>query len=125
MKMSDNYQPHKFGKIAEDGVREHLQQQGLQLVERNYYCRLGEIDLIMRDKSCLVFVEVRARTNGSFADSLESVDFRKQQKIIKTATFYLQQQRLMDKINSRFDVVAVNGRADSLEFHWVKNAFGI
>lgn len=110
----------KTGSLAEDLACNYLSKQGLTLVSRNYYCRLGEIDLIMRDKSYLVFIEVRYRNNSSFGSGAESVTLSKQAKLIKTAQFYLQQKKLIDKISCRFDVISVKDRE---KIEWIKNAF--
>ncbi|RYY74141.1 MAG: YraN family protein [Gammaproteobacteria bacterium] len=108
------------GAMAEDHAEIFLKQQGLVIVAKNYRCKSGEIDLIMQHADTLVFVEVRLRTHQAFAGAAESVTIRKQQKIIKTAQYYLQQYQLTDKANCRFDVVAFgeNGTPE-----WIKNAF--
>ena len=68
------------GKIAEDQACLFLQKKGLKLVEKNYRCRTGEIDLVMQDKKELVFVEVRYRANNDYGSALDSVDQQKIQK---------------------------------------------
>jgi putative endonuclease len=108
------------GAIAEYRAEVFLQEQGLVIREKNYRCKLGEIDLIMQHGENLVFVEVRLRTHQSFAGAAESVTIRKQQKIIKTAQYYLQQHQLTDKAHCRFDVVAF-GESNAPE--WIKDAF--
>jgi len=113
---------HK-GRIAEDLARDYLLQQGLRLRARNYRSRMGEIDLIMEDQQHLVFIEVRARRLDSFGDALESVTKAKQQKIMRTAAYYLQYHALSDRVPCRFDVVAVQGCPPTI--HWVPNAFGL
>lgn len=119
--MSDTvkHQPRKWGMVAENKVCDYLKQQGLKCVTANYTCRMGEIDLIMYDKDVLVFIEVRMRNNLNYATGLESVDRRKQNKIIKTAKFYLQQRGLFDKVLCRFDVAEVSQN----HITWIKNAF--
>lgn len=117
--------PEKSGKaftgaMAEDRAEVFLQQQGLVIRAKNYRCKLGEIDLIMQHTDTLVFVEVRLRTHQAFANAAESVTIQKQQKIIKTAQFYLQQHHLTDKAHCRFDVVAFN---DNGSPEWIKDAF--
>lgn len=121
--MNIEYYPHRFGRYAEEQVCKYLQQQELQLVERNYTCRYGEIDLIMQDQDCVVFVEVRARADRDFRDSLESVDCHKQHKVIRAATYYLQKTGQLNRVFCRFDVVAVKLQNEQWQFHWVKNAF--
>lgn len=96
---------------------------GLQLIERNFSCKVGEIDLIMRDKSQWVFVEVRLRTNPYFADGAASVTPSKQKKLKKAALYYLQRQQLVDKVNMRFDVVSISKPNNQWYFHWIQHAF--
>ena len=122
-RLLSEYFPHCFGKFAENAACNYLKKHGLKLIMRNYSCRYGEIDIIMWDKEILVFVEVRARTNQNFLASLESINCAKQNKIIKTAIFYLQQKRQLNKIFYRFDVVAVKQIEGKLKFHWIQNAF--
>ncbi len=116
-----------IGATAEHYAEQYLQQQGLITRTRNYRCKLGEIDLIMLEKNprgnTLVFVEVRLRTNKRFAPALETVDYRKQQKIIKTAQRFLQEQKLYDKIACRFDVIALDQTGTAPPVQWIKNAF--
>ncbi|MGD8175512.1 YraN family protein [Marinimicrobium sp. ARAG 43.8] len=113
------------GRLAEQEAEQYLTRQGLTLRERNYRCKLGEIDLIMADRDTLVFVEVRLRTHHAFASAAESVDYRKQQKLLRAARHYLLRTGLTDKVNGRFDVVAINPRSDNGEsIIWLKDAFG-
>ena len=117
------YQPHELGKKAEQRACQHLKKAGLKLLEKNFHSKMGEIDIIMKDKDELVFVEVRLRNHQDYASALESVDYYKQQKLRKTAQFYLQKHRLADKVPCRFDVVAVAFLAQNPSFDWIKNAF--
>lgn len=114
--------PHlSTGKQAETAACQYLKKQGLAILTTNYSCRIGEIDIIARDKNSLVFIEVRFRKNSSHGSGLESVTYRKQQKIRRTAQLYLLQEKLTDKIPVRFDVIGVSGQP--LEFEWIRNAF--
>jgi putative endonuclease len=110
-----------LGTSAEVQAEKFLVQQGLRPHARNYRCRLGEIDLIMQDADTLVFVEVRLRTNTRFSSAAESVDHRKQQKLLRAAQFYLQQHQLTESVQCRFDVVAFTGSRTIPE--WIQNAF--
>lgn len=114
------------GALAEARAENFLLQQGLVKRAKNYRCKLGEIDLIMQHdtvhETTLVFVEVRLRTHTGFANAAESVTHRKQQKIIKTAQYYLQQYGLTDKANCRFDVIAFSDNGNP---EWIKNAFSV
>ena len=106
------------GQRSERQAEQYLVKQGLTLVERNYHCRHGEIDLIMRHKQTLVFIEVRYRKSAQFGGAAVSVDKRKQQRIIATAENYLQQKNPA-ALAYRFDVVAMS--AESTQ--WIVDAF--
>lgn len=109
------------GLVAEEHARQYLVTQGLTWVESNFRCRLGEIDLIMRHKEYLVFVEVRARASRTFGGALESITIHKQKKILKTASLYLLSSRLHNTVPIRFDVVCIEGVPPELT--WISNAF--
>jgi putative endonuclease len=111
------------GKHAEDLACQYLHAQGLQLLERNFTTRFGEIDLIMRDRDTTVFVEVRYRRHSDVVDPLSSIDLRKQRKLIRTAQVYLQQQPQPDLAPARFDVIAVTEHSVQANIQWIKNAF--
>lgn len=106
------------GQTAETQALAFLQQQGLQLVQQNFRSKQGEIDLIMLDSDCLVFVEVRFRQLQT--DALLSITPSKQRKIIQTARHYLSQSR--DLPPCRFDVVALATHESPL---WIKAAFDV
>lgn len=110
------------GSRAEQLARRYLEQQGLRFEQANFRCRRGEIDLIMRDKDTLVFVEVRYRNNSRYGSAAETVDWRKQRKLIATALFYLQSRPQLSRLASRFDVIAINGDSDSAHIDWHPNA---
>ena len=101
-----------------------LEQHGLIILERNYRCKTGEIDLIMRDNKTVVFVEVRFRTPNRYASGLESIDQRKCRKIASAASDYLQRTGLSRRFNSRFDVISISGQGlDSVT--WLQSAFSL
>lgn len=106
------------GAVAEQTAADYLIQQGLVVVERNFRCRLGEIDLIMRDGNTLVFIEVRQRASQQFGGAIASIDSRKQQKLIATAQLYL--TRLSKTPLCRFDAVLLQGET----LRWIRDAFG-
>lgn len=105
------------GQQAENLAADFLQLQGLRLVERNYRCRMGEIDLIMDDGATRVFVEVRLRRNRNFGGAAESITQSKQSKLIRAAQHYLQQ--FSKQPPCRFDAVLLDG----LKIEWIKDAF--
>ncbi|MDO8827163.1 YraN family protein [Methylophaga sp.] len=108
------------GKQAEQLACDYLLKQGLKLIQRNFHCRRGEIDLIMQDGQTLVFVEVRYRRNDSHGGALESITSFKQSRIITTAQHYLMQSGW--SFNCRFDVIAISaGTADKIV--WIRDAF--
>src|SRR5262249_38808465 len=111
------------GKNAEQKAKSFLQTQGLILIEQNYRSHHGEIDLIMRDKDDIVFIEVRCRSRTDYGNPSESVTISKQMKIIKTAAHFLQKKGWLYKVNSRFDVVALVLAASEWKLDWIKNAF--
>jgi putative endonuclease len=114
--------PHlDAGQAAEDAALAYLQAQGLSLAERNYRCRAGEIDLVMRDGGTLVFVEVRYRAGDRFGGALASVGPRKQARLVAAAAHYLVARRVDRPV--RFDVAAVAPAQGKLAIQWIKNAF--
>ena len=110
----------RSGDHAEALAAAYLERQGLQIVERNYRCRQGEIDLIMRENGTLVFVEVRLRSNSRFGGAAESITQQKQEKILQAARHYLAGQRKLPQC--RFDAVLL-GALDGDTIEWLKNAF--
>ena len=119
------------GKDAENNAFKFLSQQGLKHQARNYHCRHGEIDIIMLDRSTLVFIEVRARQYKAWGGASASVDTRKQRKILKTAQHFLSTHPRFQDAACRFDVVAYEGcftatdtgKAGDSSPVWYKDAF--
>jgi len=114
-----------IGQQAEDVALKFLQTKGMRLIARNYRCKLGEIDLVMQDDGALVFIEVRYRKQSDFGDGAESVDFRKQQKIIRSAEHFLQQHRQYSQSPCRIDVISISKlhNTDCQEaINWIPNA---
>ncbi|MGE8500901.1 putative endonuclease [Ectopseudomonas oleovorans] len=111
-----------LGRAAEQAARQHLERNGLRLIEQNWRCRLGELDLVMLDGDTVVFVEVRARRHSAWGGALESVDARKRGKLIMAAELFLQQQSRWARHPCRFDVVAIS-TGGTTHLDWIKNAF--
>ena len=101
----------------------HLERNGLSLIQRNYRCVHGEIDLVMRHADTLVFVEVRYRRDSSFGLPAETVDARKQARLRATAEHYLQRDKRASTRPCRFDIVAVSHDPDGDRLEWLQNAF--
>lgn len=110
-----------LGNAAEAQALCYLQAQGLILVQRNFRCRTGELDLIMRDTETLVFVEVRSRRYAQYGSPAESVTPAKQHKLLSAAACYLQRQCL--DLPCRFDVIAIRKSAAKAQIEWIKDAF--
>lgn len=107
------------GSYYETQVAAFLEAQGMTIMEKNFRCRMGEIDLIARDGSYLVFIEVKFRSSGSAGYALEAIDRRKIGRIRKTAGFYLYSNRLPEETPCRFDTVGVDGKTIT----YIKDAF--
>lgn len=114
--------PGALGERAERAALDFLVRNGLTPVTRNYHCRGGEIDLIMLQGRCLVFVEVRFRRTARFLSPELTVDARKQRKILRTAAFFIANSPDYATHTVRFDVVAITGRGDA-GIHWITDAF--
>jgi putative endonuclease len=111
------------GAHWEDAALAHLQRNGLKLVARNFACRFGEIDLILRDRDQLVFAEVRFRGNADRGDGTLSVGAAKRTKLTRTASVYLQAHPQFASLPCRFDVVGCAGTLARAEFDWTRAAF--
>lgn len=111
------------GEAAERAACEHLQRAGLTLLARNARFRGGELDLVMRDGPSVVFVEVRYRQSSAFGGGAESVDARKQRKLLLAAQAFLNNAPALTQQPCRFDVVEARGPATSPTLHWIKDAF--
>ena len=107
------------GNQYEALAAEYLQKEGYDIIERNFHCRQGEIDLVARDGEYLCFVEVKYRGTARWGDSLSAVDFRKQQRISRTALYYLARHGYGTETPCRFDVVGITPTGTTL----IKNAF--
>jgi putative endonuclease len=106
------------GQHAEQYACDFLVAQGLTLVDRNFSCRYGELDLILTDQHTMVIVEVRFRQTEIFGGAIASITPKKQAKIIAATQFYLQQYPTEYTI--RFDVIAISGVSG---LQWIQNAF--
>ena len=114
------------GTRYEDLACERLEAAGLVLLERNFSCRHGELDLVMRDRDVLVFVEVRYRRGGgagSYGDGIDSVGAAKRAKLVRAASAWLAMHPRLARHACRFDVVAIAGDAGATSLDWRANAF--
>lgn len=110
------------GQHMEGVAARYLQKQGVGIIDQNVYSRGGEIDLIGRDGDTIVFFEVRYRSRGSLVGAAESISWRKQQRMLRAASYYIHRHQLWNH-NCRIDVIAVApGVTARYNIRWIKNA---
>ncbi|HPL63341.1 MAG TPA: YraN family protein [Syntrophales bacterium] len=112
------------GKDGEDLASAYLKRIGYKILERNYRCALGEIDIVARDGPVLVFVEVKSQRTARFGTPQESVNPSKQRKISLIALWFLKEKRL-DDVPARFDVLGIRLGSGGPKFELVRNAFDL
>ena len=112
----------KFGKESESVAVRYLKKNGYKVLEQNYRNKIGEIDIIAKDKKTLVFVEVKATRTDSFGSPKWAVTPKKQRKISMVALYYLKDTK-QNKVKARFDVVAISSSQDNPRIELIKNAF--
>jgi len=111
------------GDLWEDAALAHLQTVGLRALERNFNCRWGEIDLIMRDGDGVVFVEVRYRRSDVRGDGVASVGAAKRTKLVRAAQVWLQAHPALAAQPCRFDVIGCAGTPQQPVLDWMRAAF--
>lgn len=119
--MENKYQ---FGMEGQQYAEKYLTQKGYAIVKRNYYTKVGEIDLIARFGEYIIFVEVKYRSGTGHGLPREAVGRGKQRKIIKTAMYYIMENNLDDQ-DFRFDVVEVLKFGDGVKIEHIVDAFGV
>ncbi|MCL2721107.1 MAG: YraN family protein [Treponema sp.] len=97
-----------LGKKGEQQAAAALEDSGMEILIKNYRCKYGEIDIIAKESETIVFTEVKTWSKLEFADLQYSIDIKKQQKIIKTAKYFLLENRKYSNMSIRFDVVFIN-----------------
>jgi putative endonuclease len=112
----------KFGKESESLAVKHLKKNGYKILEQNYRNKLGEIDIIAKEKGTLVFVEVKARRSDLFGNPKWAVTPKKQRKISMVALYYLKATK-QTHAKARFDVISISSAQDNPRIEIVKNAF--
>ena len=105
----------ELGRLAEDDALAYLLLQGLKLLQRNFLCQGGELDLIMRDGKSVVFIEVRQRSSSAFGGALASITQPKQRRLTRAAQTWLLTQKSLPPC--RFDAVVIDGG----RMEWLKN----
>ena len=116
-----------IGALGEEAAVKAIKKQGYKVIERNYRTKMGEIDIIAKDGEYTCFIEVRLRKNNDFGSPADTIDIRKQQKIIRTAKYYAVIKKIYDT-PMRFDAVLINadakdGKLTNVKTEIIKNAF--
>ena len=107
----------KIGNLGENRAARYLMMRGYKIIDRNFRCRYGEIDIICEKRGALIFVEVKKRANDLFGGGAAAVDNKKRERILKTAQVYLLNRNSEREV--RFDVIEITGR----QINHIKNAF--
>ena len=113
----------KWGAHWEKTAESYLRARGLKLLHRNFSSRFGEIDLIMEDEQTVVFIEVKYRKSTQHGSGAEAVTFHKQDRISRTASWYLAKHPHRADQFCRFDVVSIEPETVDQNIHWIKSAF--
>ena len=115
-------QRQTFGRESESIVAKQLKKQGYKILKQNYRTKMGEIDIIAKEKKTLVFVEVKARKSGLYGSPKWAITPKKQRQISKVALYYLKVTR-QTNVKARFDVVTFCSFGDKPQIDIIKNAF--
>jgi putative endonuclease len=113
-----------LGSFGEDMACSYLQKQGYKILDRNFSCKVGELDIIAMEGDTLAFIEVKCRTGVEYGHPSEAVSYSKQGKIVKAALFFMTKNKLFDYM-CRFDVIEVltDGTEECSHINLIKNAF--
>ena len=113
------------GLHYENLAKKYLTQRGMTLVEQNYHCRFGEIDLIMLQHDVVCFIEVKYRNSMAYGGAASAISIQKQKRIAKTALFFIAGNDRLEQHSMRFDALLIQQQADSdsLDINWIQNAF--
>ena len=115
------YERHETGKIGEDIATRYLEQIGYEIVQRNFECKIGEIDIIAKDKEEIVFVEVKTRASALYGLPKDAVDLTKKKHIYRSAEFYIYIKHL-ENTPVRIDVIEVYKKQGKFRVYHIKNA---
>lgn len=113
-----------LGTFGEDMACSYLESNGYRIIERNFSCKAGEVDIIAMEGDTIAFIEVKCRTSTNYGSPSEAVSYYKQNRIVKTALFFMTKHKIFDYM-CRFDVIEVlkEGNKDNLCINLIKNAF--
>jgi putative endonuclease len=113
----------EIGFKGEAITEQFLKKQGYKIIERNFKCSFGEIDLIAYKKKMLSFIEVKTRTSSDFGSPLEAITKSKQQKLLRLANYYIYKKKIPSSIHCQFDVVAILMEEEKPDIKLITNAF--
>ena len=112
-----------LGQLTEQHAKHYLLSQGLTFVAENVRYKFGEIDLVMREQSHIIFVEVRYRRSVYYGGAIESISPGKRERLLKAANAWLQKYDRSQQLICRFDLIAFSGDIDKIRCQWLKNIF--
>lgn len=113
----------QIGVLAEREAQAYLVKHGILILTTNFYAKVGEIDIIAKDQSTLVFIEVRARRSELYGTSAETITDAKRQRIILAAQVFLQRHPALATVACRFDVIEIKLNKNSNSVYWIQDAF--
>ena len=122
--MKPKNQKKELGKKGEDLALRFLKKNGYRIFERNYVCKMGEVDIIAKEKDTLAFIEVKTRTSTTFGPPQLAVNSAKQMQLSKVALYFLKEKGLED-VKARFDVVAILLGPRGAEIELIRDAFDV
>ena len=112
---------HELGRIGENIIADYITKLGYKVVERNFACNQGEIDIIAKDKEELVFIEVKTRTDISYGEASEAVTDTKKRHLINSIKYYIYKQKLENQ-PIRIDVAEVYIKCGKVKINYIKQA---
>ena len=112
-----------IGQITEQFAKQYLLSRGLSFIAENVRYKFGEIDLVMREQSHIIFVEVRYRRNSNYGGAVSSISIAKRNRLQKAAKAWLQRFDSRQRLICRFDLIALSGELDKIDCQWIKNIF--
>lgn len=114
------YKRHIIGKKGEDIATQYLLEKGYIIIDRNFNCRQGEIDIIAKDKNEIVFIEVKTRTNKSYGKPVDAVTYFKQNHILNSIKYYVYLNKLENEF-IRIDIIEVYQKERKIKVNHIKN----
>lgn len=113
---------HCDGQLAEKIARKYLKKHRIKIIDKNFFCRLGEIDIIGLQSNMVIFVEVRFRSDSNFGSAEHSITKAKQKKIIRASQYWLTKNQMHNK-DIRFDAILFNQQINYQHITWLKAVF--